>query len=947
MADTSSSAVISSGSPAYDVSEEKKNVTKLARLLFDEGTNVLRKVLHSIYPPATLQHVLKKNHAKLQKTVKSDNQWKKLFPPSGDPPDLETFDITLLHLLLREICHLTAPKTGWHKKPADDDDSLEANIARIKYFRNKLCHSVSTGISNAEFEDKWNEIASSLEVIEMSVHREKHKEKIEALKNDPIDHETRRFLEGEAQIWEKLREQEKIDTRISDLRSCLPDKIPEERVFGRSQEIQKVKEIVESGAVPVVLITGGPGFGKTTVAKLVAHELVKPENGGTVLFCSLLSKTTFNEVATEMINSCGAANTQLPENPEQWLKDWSKQIETQVTFVLDNADGVLEFNDRESFLSILRDVRRLSRHNVAFVITARKTFEDPDLQQNEVRLHPLSTEQARKLLVSRVQHYEQDAPQELCKTERIVDLCGCVPLALCIVGSLLSDYTEETLIKNLEKEPLAVLEDDQASVEQAIKTSFDLLTKAGQEAFVLMSTFQGSFNSDAAEAVMNACSIPGIRPISIIRSLKKSSLIEQPSSRRYQMHPLIHSYAKEIGQAKYPDLLARGEKLACVHFISRLANNADMYWSKDTCKDSLVSFNEDKHNYEYFLQIYATGREEQDEEIVDSCKTVLDSLPQKCMYLERCLLPRSYAEFLERLLKTFDSNTQPVHVVDLLCLLGHECRKKGEQERYKEVMDLAEQIRSLNAAAFEAKPLSKVYFHNSYARFLSFKKDFKENKRIEQETATALKVSSEQLCDHPETAATLLLSGIIAKRGKQRDTAEQQLKKALELFQQILGKHFMTAETLKAIADLYFFLDGKTEADLEKCLEFYEAAVEMFEDLGVGGSKESILTLKNFGICQMKRGNFEEAMTLLTKAEQVAERELEVNHTWKVWIKTSLALLHEKLNQVEKAKDVMLTGLWMGRKLNLTIDKMGNKDAIREFINRYPDTFPETEFPSK
>ena len=348
------------------------------------------------------------------------------------------------------------------------------------------------------------------------------------------------------------------------------------------------------------------------------------------------------------------------------------------------------------------------------------------------------------------------------------------------------------------------------------------------------------------------------------------------------MHPLIHSYAKEIGRAKYPELLARGDKLACVHFMSRLSNNADTFWSKDTCKDSLVSFNEAKYNFEYFLQIYAKGREEQDEEIVDGCKLFLDSLPQKCMYLERCILPRSYAEFLERLLKTFDYNIQPVHAVDLWCLLGHECRKKGEQERYKDVMHSAEQIRSGNAVAFETKPLSEVYFHNSYARFLSFKKDFKDNKRIEQETATALKVSREQLCDHPETAATLLLSGIIAKRRKQRDVAIQQLTQGLELFKQCLGKHFMTAETLKAIADLYFFLDGKTEADLEKCLEYYEAAVEMFEDLGVGGSKESISTLKNFGICHMKRGNFDEAMTLLTKAEQVAERELEVNHTWKV-----------------------------------------------------------------
>ena len=948
MAGTASFAV-SSGSSVYVVSKEKTNGTRLVRLLIDEGTHVLREFLHSIHPSAKLQQALINNRGKLKrlrsKRVIFDSQWEKLFPSSGNPPDSNVFDITLLHLLLREICNLTAPSTGWHKMPADADASPEASIVRIKCYRNELSHSASTGIPNDEFEDKWNKISSSLEALEVIAYRKK----LRSLKNAAIDHDTRR-VEEELEQWRKEKQLEKGGL-ISELCTCLPDDIPEELVFGRSQQIQEVKEKVQSGTVPVVLITGGPGFGKTTVAKRVSYELAKPENKRTVLFCSLLSKATFNEVATEMINSCGTVHTQVPENPEQWLKDWGKQIQVKVTFVLDNADDVLEFGDRGSFLSILRDVRMLSRQNITFVITTRKTFEDPDLQPKDVRLHPLSTEQARNLLASRVRLYEQrneqNVSQELSKAERIVELCGCVPLALCIVGSLISVYPEDELIEILEKEPLAVLENDETSVEKAIKTSFDLLKKTEQEAFVLMSTFHGPFNSEAAKAVMKACLIPGTLPLSILHSLKLRSLVEQTGSQRYHMHPLIHSYAKKIGRAKYPDLLARGEKLACVHFISRLANNADMYWSKDTCKDSLVSFNEDKYNFEYFLQIYAKGREEQDEEIVDSCKPFLDSLPQKCMYLERCLLPRSYAEFLERLLKTFDSNIQPVHVVDLLCLLGHECRKKGEQERYKEVMDSAEQIRSGNAAAFETKPLSKVYFHNSYARFLSFKKDFKENKRIEQETATALKVSSEQLCDHPETAATLLLSGIIEKRRKHRDIAIQQLTQALELFKQCLGKHFMTAETLKAIADLYFFLDGKTEADLEKCLEFYEAAVEMFEDLGVGGSKESILTLKNFGICHMESGNCYEAMTLLTKAEQVAERELEVNHTWKVSIKTSLALLHEEMNNVEKAKDVMRKGLLMSKELNLTIHKMGNKDLIREFINRYPEEFPETEFPSK
>ena len=136
----------------------------------------------------------------------------------------------------------------------------------------------------------------------------------------------------------------------------------------------------------VVVITGGPGFGKTTVAKAVAHELAKPENKQTVLFCSLLSKETFNEVATEMIHSCRKIYTQLPRNPEQWLKDWSKQVQTQVTFVLDNADGVLESEDRNSFLSTLGAIRKLSKQNVTFVITSRKTLQDPDLPSKDVRL---------------------------------------------------------------------------------------------------------------------------------------------------------------------------------------------------------------------------------------------------------------------------------------------------------------------------------------------------------------------------------------------------------------------------------------------------------------------------------------------------------------------------------------------------------------------------------
>ena len=76
----------------------------------------------------------------------------------------------------------------------------------------------------------------------------------------------------------------------------------------------------------------------------------------------------------------------------------------------------------------------------------------------------------------------------------------------------------------------------------------------------------------------------------------------------------------------------------------------------------------------------------------------------------------------------------------------------------------------------------------------------------------------------------------------------------------------MTAQSLKAIADLYFFI-GRTQTNLDISLAHYQGAIKMVDDLGMGGSKESILTLKNFGMCHMEKKNFDEAKKLLMKAE--------------------------------------------------------------------------------
>ena len=143
-----------------------------------EQQQILLSKSHSPQPLATWLGQHKQTLSSLKHKVLYNDQWRKLFPPDRTQPDCESFDITLLVILLINICGLSPPNTGWNNKPPQNDKSTEANIVRIRYFRNLLHHAPSTGVPTQKFNTYWEEIADALVALGLD------RNEIDALKKE-------------------------------------------------------------------------------------------------------------------------------------------------------------------------------------------------------------------------------------------------------------------------------------------------------------------------------------------------------------------------------------------------------------------------------------------------------------------------------------------------------------------------------------------------------------------------------------------------------------------------------------------------------------------------------------------------------------------------------------------------------------------------------------------
>ena len=371
----------------------KSNFTRICWLLVDKGAEALRRVAYALYPPSTLAaelNVHKLVLMKLQDSLITQQQWKLLFPALGTP-DYQSFDITLLTIILRNI---VLPSAVLNAKPPKDDTSLSIDILRIKIFRNEVYGSMANAqYDDTTFDKLWQEISNSL--VKLGIPRQD----IDEAKVAPLRPEEESYVEIlkkwkelDDQILSKLNdvkrevntnnvnhEDSKLRTAVKDVNPLKTDKLPEmiRRLSNKFQEGTRQwffdhlsNWFYDEEQSRVMILSAGPGVGKSVLAAKVCEFYEQGKKLAAYHFCDFKNPDY--------------------SNPQKILRSLARQMCRNIDGFCDNFPEILRCENSspdslsEEFRVLLKDpLHALDRQQpVLIVVDALDESKSTDVKSD-------------------------------------------------------------------------------------------------------------------------------------------------------------------------------------------------------------------------------------------------------------------------------------------------------------------------------------------------------------------------------------------------------------------------------------------------------------------------------------------------------------------------------------------------------------------------------------
>ena len=392
------------------------------------------------------------------------------------------------------------------------------------------------------------------------------------------------------------------DIKPTVARSCLPSMVP--NFTGRQSECQEIVDLVSSEHTRLVTIWGSPGFGKTSVAIAAGHQL--QSRGFPVCFLSLRGLQTKGDLTSKLFSLVRQPTTSQRSVPqalsfENELIDTLGSISDSFVLILDNVDDLLESGFpkvKEDVLQLFEEI--LTRNEkITLVVTTRESFEYMNLNfqgHRSIRVRPLDNTSSQALVHELVPNASPD------DCARIAQICGCVPLAMRLMCSLVCEddvQPSQCLIEFTEsvKESIVdILDNPDYPADKRLQflyeKSFHRLSAAEKEAFVSLSVLPGCFTMELASAVLNVTGL--IKAKRMLQRLRRKSLLDSNSQYgTFTMHKLLQSFAKETGEQEMKEIIANAKCRIHAYFISRFDKLNDEFLHGHSM-DAFVAFYEEK-----------------------------------------------------------------------------------------------------------------------------------------------------------------------------------------------------------------------------------------------------------------------------------------------------------------------------------------------------------------
>jgi DNA-binding SARP family transcriptional activator/tetratricopeptide (TPR) repeat protein len=330
--------------------------------------------------------------------------------------------------------------------------------------------------------------------------------------------------------------------QVADVPRQLP-RAPE--LVGRDGVIAELKSLLRPrpDRGPVIVISGAGGIGKTSLALSVANELAGQYPDGQ-LYAELsgadgtVSDTT--EVLAQFLRALGVPR--IPAARAERLSGYRTLLaQRRLLVVLDDATSGAQVADLVP-----------NSAGCSVLVTSRERLPDLSGARHVAPLQPLRPEDGTGLFLNVVRDAGVILP-DLDHVDEVVALCGGLPLALRIAGSLRvhdHPWSTEALARRLADQGLEAFAHGELSVVRTIGAGFERLDAPARDLFLGLGLLPlRGFGLWTAAALLDGT---GADPVAALSQLAARFMILSAETRpRYWFHDLTWAYARRRAEAEW------------------------------------------------------------------------------------------------------------------------------------------------------------------------------------------------------------------------------------------------------------------------------------------------------------------------------------------------------------------------------------------------------------